>query len=85
MLLYFSHLVSYKNGLKEIQYSVDDESLSRRVQFTPDGSGPDAPGIRDDDEAVLEIPISAKFVHVKLVFIDGSEWPATRFALAGAR
>ena len=85
MLLYFSHLVSYKNGLKEIQYSVDNESLSRRVRFTPDWSGPGAPGIRDDDEIVVEIPMSAKFVDVKLVFIDGSEWPARRFAIAGAQ
>ena len=85
MLLYFTHLVVYKNGLKEIQYSVDNESLSRRIRFTPDWSGPGAPGIRDDDETLVEIPMSAKFVDVKLVFIDGSEWPARRFAIAGAQ
>ena len=65
MLLYFTHLVSYKNALKEIQYSVDDESLSRRVRFTPDWSGPGAPRIRDDDETVVEIPMSARFVDVE--------------------
>lgn len=85
MLLYFSHLVSYKNGLREIRYSVDNESLSRRVRFTPDWSGPGAPGIRDDDEIVVEIPMSAKFVDVKLVFIDGSDWPTRRFTIAGAQ
>jgi hypothetical protein len=77
--------VSYKNGLKEIQYSVDSEPLSRRVRFTPDWSGPGAPGIRDDDEIVVEIPMAAKSVDVKLVFLDGSEWPARRFAIAGAQ
>lgn len=79
MLLYFSHLLSYKNGLKEIRYSVDGEPGSRRVRFTPDWSGPGAPGIRDDDEVVVEIPMSARFVEVTLVFLDGSEWPARRF------
>lgn len=85
MLLYFTHLVSHKNGLKEIQFSVDNEPLSRSVRFTPDWSGKGAPEIRDDDEIFVEIPMSAKFVDVKLVFIDGSEWPARRFAMAGAQ
>jgi hypothetical protein len=85
MLLYFTHLLSYKNGLQEILYSVDDESLSRRVRFTPDWSGPGAPGLGDDDETVVEIPLSAQFVAVKLVFIDGSEWPARRFAVTGTQ
>ncbi len=84
MSLYFSHLLSYKNGLKEIRYSVDDESLSRRVQFAPDWSGPGAPGISDDDEILVEIPISSRFVYVKLIFIDGSEWPAKKFTIAQA-
>jgi hypothetical protein len=85
MLLYFTNLVSHKNSLKEIQYSVDNESLSRRVRFTPDWSGLGAPKILDDDETVVEIPMSARFVVVKLVFIDGSEWPARRFAGAPGR
>jgi hypothetical protein len=84
MLVYFTHLLSNKNGLKEIQYSVDNDSLSRRVRFTPDWSGPGAPGISNDDEMLVEIPMSAKFVEVKLVFVDGSEWPTRRFAIPGA-
>ena len=85
MLVYFTHLVSYKNGLKEIQYSTDNESLSQRVRFTADWSGPGLPPIRDDDETMVEIPLAAKLVYVKLVFIDGSEWPAKKFAIAGAQ
>ena len=85
LLLYFTHLVSYKNGLKEIHYSVDNESLTRRIRFTPDWSGPGAPKIRDDDETVVEVPMSTTFVDIKLVFIDGSEWPARRFTRASAQ
>jgi hypothetical protein len=85
MNLYFTHLLSYKNGLKEIRYSVDDQSLSHRVRFTPDWSGPGAPGISDDDEILVLIPISAKFVDVKLFFVDGTEWPAARFSVSGTR
>ncbi len=81
--LYFSHLVSYKNGLKEIQYSVDEHSLSRRVHFVADWSSQGAPGINNDDETYVKIPMSATFVDVKLVFIDGSEWPPKRFLVSG--
>jgi hypothetical protein len=85
MLLYFTHLVSYKNGLKEIQYSIDNQSLSQHVRFTPDWSGPGAPGIAEDDETCIEIPMSSIYVEIKLVFIDGSEWPARRFPVSVSR
>jgi hypothetical protein len=80
--LYFTHLISYKNGLKEIQYSVDDESLSKRVQFERDWSRAGAPGIGPNDELYVDIPNSSEFVYVKLIFIDGSEWPAKKFLVA---
>ncbi len=85
ILLYFTHLVSHKNGLKQICYSVDDHSLSRRVRFTPDWSGPGAPEIGEDDETRIEIPASSSYVEIKLVFIDGSEWPARKFPLRDSR
>jgi len=53
MIVYFTHLIGYKNSLKEIQYSVDDESLSKRVRFKPDWSIPGAPGIHDEDEIYM--------------------------------
>lgn len=81
MLLYFTHLISYKNGLREIRYSVDDESLSRRVKYTPAMAGGSPGRINDDDQTYIEIPMTAKFVAVQLVFVDGSEWPLKRFAV----
>lgn len=78
-LLYFTHLLSYKNGLREIRYSVDDGSLTRRVRFEPDRSGPGASRLADSDQLFVEIPMSARFVEVQLVFADGAESPRRRF------
>jgi hypothetical protein len=76
-LAYFTHLLAYKAALREIQYSVDNDTLSSRVRFTS-SPGP-APGIGADDEVMVKIPPQTRYVCVKLVFIDGSEWPAERF------
>lgn len=81
MLLYFTHLLSYKNALKEIRYSVDNETLSNRVRFTPPRH-PAEIGIAEEDEVVVEIPMASAYVCVKLVFIDGTEWPPERFDCA---
>jgi hypothetical protein len=28
---------------------------------------------------MVQVPVAARYVCVKLVFVDGSEWPAERF------
>lgn len=78
-LVYFTHLLSLKNGLREIRYSAGDDSLSRRVQVEPDWSGPGAPRLADNDPIHVEIPMSAAFVDVQVVFADGTESPRRRF------
>jgi hypothetical protein len=75
MLAYFSHLVSYKNAFSEIRYSVDNNSLSSRLKFTPDWDGIGIPGISEQDETHLEIPANSKWVYLKLHYIDGTESP----------
>lgn len=74
-LAYFTHLLAYKNALKEIRYSVDSDSLSNRLRFTRSP----ASEIGADDETMVPVPVAARYVCVKLVFVDGSEWPAERF------
>jgi len=71
LLAYFSHLTSYKNAFSEIRYSVDNESLSRSLRFSSDWSQRGLPG-DSDDETYVAIPMSAKYVYVRLRFIDGS-------------
>ncbi len=78
-LVYFTHLVSHRNGLREIRYSVDDDSLDKRFRITPDWSGPGAPRIREGDPIMVEIPMTARFVRLQIVYADGSVAPARRF------
>ncbi|MEO6407374.1 MAG: toll/interleukin-1 receptor domain-containing protein, partial [Burkholderiaceae bacterium] len=80
-LVYFTHLVSYRNGLREIRYSVDNDALDKRLRITPDWSGPGAPRIREGDPIMVEIPMAARFVNVQIVYADGSIAPARRFAV----
>jgi hypothetical protein len=82
LLVYFTHLISYKNAFREIRYSIDDESLAHTVTFSPDWSGRGLPGILDSDLTYVEIPISAKFVAVKLYYIDGTESELKRFPIS---
>lgn len=82
LLAYFTHLVSYKNAFTDIRYSVDDDSLSRQLRFTPDWTRGAVPGIGEDDETYVEVPRSATSVAVKLRFIDGTESELRRFVIA---
>ena len=78
-LVYFTHLVSYRNGLREIRYSIDEDTLAKRFKITPDWSGPGAPRIREGDPIMVEIPMAARYVQVQIVYADGSVAPARRF------
>lgn len=83
LLIYFSHLVASKNAFSEIRYSVDDDSLSKRVRFTADWSKRSVPGFNmDTDDTYVDAPISTAFVAVKLFFIDGTESDVRRFVIA---
>ncbi|MEO7150963.1 MAG: toll/interleukin-1 receptor domain-containing protein [Burkholderiaceae bacterium] len=78
-LVYFTHLVSNRNGLSEIRYSVDTDALDQRFEITPDWGGPGAPRIRESDPLMIEIPMAARYVRVQLVYADGGVAPARRF------
>jgi len=83
LLIYFSHLVASKNAFSERRYSVDDESLSKRVRFAADWSKRSVPGFNmDTDDTYVDAPIASEFVVVKLFFIDGTESDARRFVIA---
>lgn len=79
---YFTPLVSRKNAFREIHYSVDDDTLASRLRFTPDWSGHGLPEIRDSDQIDVEIPLTAKYVAVKLYYIDGSASELKRISIS---
>jgi hypothetical protein len=77
LMAYFTHILSNKSALKEIRYSVDNDSLSNRIRFSPPtrlGSSE----ISETDEMIVDVPPATRYVSVKLVFLDGTEWPAER-------
>lgn len=76
VFVYFTTLIAYKYALSEIRYSVDDDSLDKTVRFTAS----DRPGIAADDELYITLPKPPAFVAVKMIYADGSESAARRFA-----
>lgn len=80
LLVYFSHLVGYATAMKEILYSVDNDSLNQKVKFQPRSvvSGRDF-GVFTDDQLYTELPRKTKFVVVKLIFKDGTESDLMKF------
>jgi hypothetical protein len=78
MLAYFSHLVGYKNAFSKIRYSVDNDSLSSQLKFTPDWNGLGLPETSDQDETYVEIPRGSKWVYLRFHYIDGSESPVEK-------
>ena len=82
MLAYFSQLLGSKNAFREIRYSVDSDALDRKVRYTQDWSQKGPPGSGASDENPITIPMTTKYVAVKLFYIDGTESELKRFVLS---
>ena len=83
MLVYFTHLLGSRNAFSEIRYSIDSDALDRKVRYTHDWSqkGP-PPDIAGNDENPITVPMTTKYVAVKLFYIDGTESEMKRFVLS---
>lgn len=82
MLAYFSQLLGSKNAFREIRYSVDSDALDRKVRYTQDWSQKGPPGDDGSDENPITIPMTTRYVAVKLFYIDGTESELKRFVLS---
>jgi hypothetical protein len=82
MLAYFSQLLGSKNAFREIRYSVDSDALDRTVRYTQDWSQRGPPGDDGSDENPITIPMTTRYVAVKLLYIDGTESELKRFVLS---
>jgi hypothetical protein len=70
VLVYFSHLLSYRAALKEIRYGVDVETPDRTFAFPP--ADPKNPYAVDTDAPIwIEVPEATRFVTVQVTFSDG--------------
>jgi hypothetical protein len=70
-LAYFTSLVSYKAAFKEIRYSFDSAALNAVWPLKVDPSEGWPPEF-SDEQLYLAVPPAAKFITVKVVYVDGS-------------
>ena len=76
LLVYFTPLLSERDVVKAINYSLNDESLSQIFPVQPWTKG----GIPEIQESInIEVPSSTKYIAVKLTFIDGTVSQLKRF------
>jgi hypothetical protein len=80
--VYFTTLLSFTAAFKEIRYSFDSEALDRQFPFEP-GEGKGWPARMDTDHLFEPVPPGAKFIAVKIVYVDGSS-ETRRFDAAGS-
>jgi hypothetical protein len=55
-----------------MNYSVDDDSLSRRLRYDAD----------ENDESYIEVPLATQSVCVQFHFVDGTVSEARTFTVA---
>jgi hypothetical protein len=60
----FGRLLSHRNGIKEIRYSLNNETLSERFPLTV---------WTEKESSSVQVPLSTKFLCVKLSYIDGTQ------------
>lgn len=79
LLVYFTHLLCYRQALAEVRFSVDDETLAKTFPLLPvDPRSPHE--IPNGQLCYVEVPATTKFVCVKLKYKDGTESEVKRFA-----
>ncbi len=78
LLVYFTHMMSYRCGIKEIKYSVDNTDLDKT--FNVPACNPKKPyNIPDNGKIYLQAPLSTKFFNVQVTYYDGSQSGIYRF------
>lgn len=69
--LYFTHVLSWRCGLREVRYSIDNEALDEYYDLPPCGLE-DPVAIRDTSNLYRTLPGKPHFVAVQLRYADGS-------------
>ncbi|HEX5151682.1 MAG TPA: toll/interleukin-1 receptor domain-containing protein [Parafilimonas sp.] len=81
LLIYFTSLLSERDVIKEIRYSIDNESLANRFPIRPWIKG-GVPEMQDD--IYIKAPSATKYVCIKITFIDDSASETKRFNVDGS-
>jgi hypothetical protein len=77
LLVYFTHLVSYRCGIAKIEYALDDGPTEEWPLQACDPANPN--GIGDGDELYRKINKGTKSMQVRLTYFDGSQSPVRTF------
>jgi hypothetical protein len=78
LIVYFSHLMSYRGAIAEIRYGVDSESPDKVFDFPFDDDVNSSP-ISTSVPTLIEVPRKTRFMSLQLRFKDGSSSPIRRY------
>jgi hypothetical protein len=70
-LAYFTTLISFKAALREIRYSFDSAALDAMWPLKVDPAEGWPPNY-SDEQLYVAVPAAARFITVKVVYVDGS-------------
>ena len=67
VLLYFSHLLSYRPVIKEIRYSINSEALDQTFKFKPTDKMYEV----GDELVYITVPADSQYAAVQVIYKDG--------------
>jgi hypothetical protein len=74
VLLYFTHLMSYRPVIKEIRYSLNSDKLDQTFKFSPSEKSE----IEANDQVYVYVPDDSQFVNVQVTYKDGTTSPVQK-------
>jgi Domain of unknown function (DUF4062) len=69
VLLYFTHLMSYRPVIREIHYSINSDALDQNFRFKPS----DKMYVAGDDVAYITVPPNSQYAAVQITYKDGTK------------
>jgi hypothetical protein len=69
VLLYFTHLLSYRPVIQEIRYSINSDALDQTYKFKPS----DKMYIAGDDLVYITVPGNSQYASVQITYKDGTK------------
>jgi len=69
VLLYFTHLMSYRPVIQEIRYSINSDAVDQVYKFKPS----DKMYIAGDDVVYIPVPANSQYAAVQITYKDGTK------------
>jgi len=69
VLLYFTHLLSYRPVIQEIRYSINSDAVDQTFKFKPS----DKMFISGDDLVYISVPANSQYAAVQITYKDGTK------------